>query len=60
MSISVISFYGASAEVTEDGKHVRIVEGVSRLLIDVETAEAIATALRFHQMGEWGDTVDSK
>jgi hypothetical protein len=55
MSVSVINFYEASAEVTDDGTHVRIVEGDARLLIDIKTAEAIATALRFHQMGEWGD-----
>jgi hypothetical protein len=59
MIVSVINFYGASAEVTDDGTHVRIVEGDApegdgRLLIDIKTAEAIATALRFHQMSEWG------
>ena len=58
MSVSVINFYEASAEVTDDGTHVRIVEGDARLLIDIKTAEAIATALRFHQMSEWGDHED--
>ena len=58
MSVSVIYFNGASAEVTDDGTHVRIVEGDARLLIDIKTAEAIATALRFHQMSEWGDHED--
>ena len=58
MSVSIINFDGASAEVTDDGTHVRIVEGDARLLIDIKTAEAIATALRFHQMSEWGDHED--
>ena len=39
---------------------VQVTFGDHSALMNLETAEAIATALRFHQMCEWGDTVDSK
>ena len=58
MSADLLIYGEVEAEVTE-ADNMRVKVGNLTLIFSMETAEAIATALRFHQMCEWGDREDA-
>ena len=65
LTLSLSEIHPPTAEVEPsiaDGGELRCILNVGHasVIMPLSVAEAVATALRFHQMSEWGDHEDAR